>query len=191
MIFSKKNQRDIDLKLGDTNLPMVTSTKFLGMWMDQKLNWKEHMGKLKTKIKRNLTLLKVGKKYLNTQTKKVLYYAKIYSHLSYGITLWGNMISNTQLANLQKLQNKVVQLVDTQQCTIENVYMSQEILKLKEVIKVEHCKLMHKLEHNNLPGKLPNLFKIDNKGNSLQKGTITTQEPRTFQNSLKLKQKCT
>ena len=138
MILSKKNQGDIDLKLGDTKLPMVTSTKFLGMWMDQKLNWKEHLCKLKTKIKRNLTLLRIGNKYLNIQTKKVLYYAQIYSHLSYGIVLWGNMISNTQLMNLQKLQNKAVQLVDTQQCSLEKVYMKHEILKLIEVIKVEN-----------------------------------------------------
>ena len=29
--------------------------------------------------------------------------------------------------------------------------------------------MMHKLEHNRLPGKLPLLFKTDNQGNSLQK----------------------
>ena len=29
--------------------------------------------------------------------------------------------------------------------------------------------MMHKLEHNNLPGKLPLLFMTDNKGKSLQK----------------------
>ena len=29
--------------------------------------------------------------------------------------------------------------------------------------------MMHKLEHNRLPGKLPLLFKTDNKGKSLQK----------------------
>ena len=38
MIFSKKNHNDIDLKFGDTKLPKVTTTKFLGMWIDQNLN---------------------------------------------------------------------------------------------------------------------------------------------------------
>ena len=70
MIFSRKNHDDIDLKLGDNKLPKVTTTKFLGMWIDQNLNWNEHLSKLKTKVKRNLTLLKIGKRYLNTHTKK-------------------------------------------------------------------------------------------------------------------------
>ena len=52
MIFSKKNHNDTDLKLGNTKLPKVTTTKFLGMWIDQNLNWNEQLSKLKTKIKR-------------------------------------------------------------------------------------------------------------------------------------------
>ena len=51
MIFSRKNHNDIDLKLGDTKLPKVTTTKFLGMWIDQNLNWNEHLSKLKKKSK--------------------------------------------------------------------------------------------------------------------------------------------
>ena len=70
MIFSRKDQEDIDILLGDIKLPKVKSTKFLGMWIDQSLNWKEHLSKLKTKIKRNLTILQIGNKYLNTQPKK-------------------------------------------------------------------------------------------------------------------------
>ena len=169
MIFSKKNHNDIDLKLGDTKLPKVTTTKFLGMWIDQNLNWNEHLCKLKTKIKRNLILLKIGKKYLNTHTKKMLYYAQIYSHLSYRLILWGNMISNTQLNIMQKLQNQAIKLVDSNQTNVETSYRTLEILKLNEAIKMENCKMMHKLEHNRLPGKLPLLFKTDNKGKSLQK----------------------
>ena len=169
MIFSRKNHNDIDLKLGDTKLPKVTTTKFLGMWIDQNLNWNEHLSKLKTKIKRNLTLLKIGKRYLNTHTKKMLYYAQIYSHLSYGLILWGNMISNTQLNTMPKLQNQAIRLVDSNQPNVETSYKTLGILKLNEAIKMENCKMMHKLEHNKLPDKLPLFFKTDIKGKSLQK----------------------
>ena len=53
------------IKLGDIELPRVPSTKFLGMWVDENLNWNEHLSKLKTKLKRNLTLLKQGKNFLD------------------------------------------------------------------------------------------------------------------------------
>ena len=84
MIFSKKDQKDLVIELGDIKLPRVPSTKFLGLWIDENLNWNEHHSKLKTKLKRNLTLLKQGMNYLNSSTKKILYYAQIYSHITYG-----------------------------------------------------------------------------------------------------------
>ena len=96
MIFSKKDQKDLVIELGDIKLPRVPSTKFLGLWIDENLNWNEHHSKLKTKLKRNLTLLKQGMNYLNSSTKKILYYAQIYSHIAYGLVLWGNMISNNK-----------------------------------------------------------------------------------------------
>ena len=99
----------------------------------------------------------------------MLYYAQIYSHLSYGLILWGNMISNTQLNTMQKLQNQAIRLVDSNQPNVETSYRTLAILKLNEAIKMKNCKMMHKLEHNRLPGKLPLLFKTDNKGKSLQK----------------------
>ena len=59
--------------------------------------------------------------------------------------------------------------MDSNQHKVETSYKTLRIMKLNEAIKMENCKMMHKLEHNNLPGKLPLLFVTDNKGKSLQK----------------------
>ena len=40
---------------------------------------------------------------------------------------------------------------------------------MKEILKIENCKMAHKLEHNKLPGKLPSLFNTDSIGRSLKK----------------------
>ena len=42
-------------------------------------------------------------------------------------------------------------------------------MKLHEALKMENCKMMHKLEHQKLPGKLQLLSMSDTKGKSLQK----------------------
>ena len=79
------------------------------------------------------------------------------------------MVRNTQLTTIQKLQNQATRLVDSNQHNTEASYKTLGIMKLHEAIKMENCKMIHKLEHNNLPGKLPLLFMTDNKGKPLQK----------------------
>ena len=88
MTFCKKKNVDTTINLGNTELPRVESVKFLGIWLDQKLTWDEHLSKLKSRMRRNMTMLQVGVNLLDIPFKKILYYAQIYSHLSYGLTLW-------------------------------------------------------------------------------------------------------
>ena len=38
---------------------------------------------------------------MNEQTRKLVYYAHINSHIQYGLLLWGNNISKDQLNKLQ------------------------------------------------------------------------------------------
>ena len=75
-------------------LKSVKSAKFLGVILDDKLTWKEHVEKLKVKLKRSFGMLCRGKNLLNPHGLKMLYYAQFYSHLSYCIVLWGSMITS-------------------------------------------------------------------------------------------------
>ena len=58
MTFGKKKNVDTSIKLGNTELPRGESVKFLGMWLDQKLTWDEHLSKLKSRMRRNMTSYK-------------------------------------------------------------------------------------------------------------------------------------
>ena len=60
-----------NISLGNAVLPSVDSTKFLGVWLDSKLNWSEHLSKLFIKLKKNLSLLKLSKNHLTTHAKSV------------------------------------------------------------------------------------------------------------------------
>ena len=51
-------------------LEFVTETKFLGIWIDDELNWKAHLNKVLLKIQRNSHMLFRTKNMLNNQTKK-------------------------------------------------------------------------------------------------------------------------
>ena len=109
MTFGHHNKKaQCPIKIGTVTLPEATEFKFLGTWIDKDLNWKHHVNQLQLKINRNLHMLRMGKKFLSRSALLSVYYAHIYSHLTYGILLWGNMASKTQLNRLQKIQNKCI-----------------------------------------------------------------------------------
>ena len=86
-----KNSKKPELEIDNTTLKPVENTKFLGMWVDENLNWNAHITKLINKIKRNMHLLRVPKNLFNKRTLKLIYHAHIQSHIDYGLILWGTM----------------------------------------------------------------------------------------------------
>ena len=101
-----------DIKIGDKQLQVATSSKFLGLWIDNKLKWSEHVCKLLLKLHARKSLLMRGKNLLTTHAKKILYFAQIQSNLTYGLLIWGPMISSEELRKLEKLQDKCMKLID-------------------------------------------------------------------------------
>ena len=70
MLFEKQtNMPDFDLVLNKILIPRVGSTKFLGLWIDDKLTWHVHVGKLLLKLKRRLGMLYKSKNLLSTSSK--------------------------------------------------------------------------------------------------------------------------
>ena len=62
MLFSPhNNDHKLQIKINSTILPIVQSTKFLGIWIDSSLNWKTPVDKLSLRINSRNGLLKGGK----------------------------------------------------------------------------------------------------------------------------------
>ena len=59
MLFSPKNSSatTINITVEGIRLPQVFETKFLGVWIDSKLNWKTHIEKMISKIRKGIGLL--------------------------------------------------------------------------------------------------------------------------------------
>ena len=49
--------RNINLKINDENLKQETFSKFLGVLIDEKRNWKQHINQLNTKISTSIGIL--------------------------------------------------------------------------------------------------------------------------------------
>ena len=148
------------IKIGPMTLECATFCKFLGLWIDKNLNWKEHVKRLILKLTSRKSLLSRGKHFLTVHAKKVLYHAQIQSNLTYGLLIWGNMINSDDKQKLQKLQDKCVQLIDLKK-SVENIYRDHRILKLSQLVELENYKVWYKHYHNMLPNKFSRLMRED------------------------------
>ena len=66
--------------IGDANIDIVQSTKYLGIILDQHLAWDEHITLLQAKISRSLSFLKYAKKFLPLKVLNLIYKGVVESH---------------------------------------------------------------------------------------------------------------
>ena len=96
MLFDEKGRKlKFDIELNQTILETVDSTKFLGVWIDKKLCW----DLLILKIKRNMHLLRSSQNMMNVHAKKLVYFAHTQSHISYCLSVWGNLVCQSLIGN--------------------------------------------------------------------------------------------
>ena len=170
MTFKHKNSigKLTGLQIEGVSLPLVKETKFLGIWLDDGLNWNCHLNKLSTKIKRNIYLLRNHKNTLDCNTLKLIYLAQIQSHINYGLVLWGGMASSEQLNKIRKTFNMCMKILKPK-TEISKSYSDLKILMLDQLIELEHNKLTYKISKGSLPIKIREIIHYDQNNKSLQK----------------------
>ena len=102
---SQSYNKQIDIngtKLGRVGrLEKETAAKFVGVMIDENLNWKEHIQYVTLKVRTNLFFLQQFKKLLPSRVKFCVYNALIKPYLEYACAVWGHK-NIGQLFVLQK-----------------------------------------------------------------------------------------
>ena len=168
LLFDRKQNQEIKLNIGGHILQSTDTVKLLGVWIDKQLDWNKHISMLKIKLKQNIHLLSTSRKFLTNQSLKLLYYAHIYSHLTYGLVVWGNMVCPSTINSLQKIMNKCFRIITKQQPTLKN-FKQECMLRLQDLIELENSKLGYQMEHRLLPTNIIQLLWTDSKNTSLRK----------------------
>ena len=90
------------LKINYYEIKRSISIKFLGVMVDEHLNWKDHINVIENKLSKNLGLLHKAKQFLNAKAIKSLYLSFIHSYLTYGYVVW----CSTSMSKTRKLFSK-------------------------------------------------------------------------------------
>ena len=98
------------LKIGEHKLKKVDKVKFLGVIIDDKLNWESQIENLTTKLTLSIVMIKRITKFIPKSEYMKIYDALFKSHISYCISSWGS-IPDYRLQKLFAIQKRCVRLL--------------------------------------------------------------------------------
>ena len=85
-----KTYERFTLKLHHSKLFESQKIKYLGLILDNKLDWKGHIAKLTKKLSRAIGLIHKMKGLCPISVLRSLYHSRFNSHLSYSLVVWRN-----------------------------------------------------------------------------------------------------
>ena len=173
---NRKHETAIDsftLKYDDTPLQRVKSIKFLGVYIDESLNWSTHLAHVAKKLANVNGVLYQIRKTVPRILLVSIFNALIQSHLSYGISVWGCGGDTAKLQKLFVAQKKAIRTVfgvrrikkhlvgNTKSTFNENNTLTVHNLYVKSVLS-ETYPIMYYTNH---PRSLSDNFNVSNVDN--------------------------
>ena len=104
------DEDNLNLMINGSVIKQVKHTKFLGVTIDEDLNWNQHITDLKRKLYHSVSTLNRIKHCIPDQLHKDLYYTLFESHLSYAISVFG-WLPQSKMDSLHKIQKKVIRIL--------------------------------------------------------------------------------
>lgn len=153
MLFTNKNvPNDPVIKIESDIVERAKSFKYLGVIVDDKLKYQDHIAMLCTRLARVRGITFNLRKHLDIKAAKNVYYTCVYSILTYCICTWGGVFQETsrgdRLLRLQKgiMKNLFKDFHPNASC----LFKSMHILKLNDIHKLYASIYMFKVLKLNL-----------------------------------------
>ena len=164
MIFTntRKNFHEISVKINKTPLEKCTKYKYLGIIIDEKLSWKDHIEYVCKKVSKACGIFAKLRHCASVEILRDIYYALFYSYMRYGITIWGNACE-TALSPLQTLLHRAARIMTFApfgRIDIFPLLNYLEILDIKDIFTLETAKLIFKVRNDMIPIPLKNYFEV-------------------------------
>ena len=140
-------------------LTQVNSAKYLGVIIDHKLNWIEHISYVKSKISKGIGIMYKARQFFTKKALLMLYHAYIFPYMTYCIEVWG-CASQTQLNCLFLLQKKIIKIMSFSHYLAHTnlLFLPMEVLPLRKIFLYKVGLSMYKYSLNLLPECIAHLY---------------------------------
>ena len=114
----------------------------MGVFIGNKLDFKEHILTLKNKIARSVGILSKVRYNFPLKTLLQLYHALMHPLLTYGIVVWGSTYPS-YLSKLKTLQNKAMRIISGSHYRDEAnpIYKKLEVLQIHDLYTMKPLNL--------------------------------------------------
>lgn len=156
MFGNKKKPNDcIKPQIKNHSISEVPSAKFLGVTLDNKLSWKEHISVTENKLAKVVGVMAKLRDKLDRRALKLIYSALALPHLIYCCEIWGNTC-NTYLSKIILLQKKAIRIISELGYRDSTCKSFQELnlLKFNDIVYHRSCLFAYRGHKKLLPVKL-------------------------------------
>jgi hypothetical protein len=156
------------LKLSGKTLTPSKSVKYLGVHLDEHLNWKAHVSTIVTKLRRANGAISKFRHYVPIKTLLNVYHAIFISHVRYASQIWG-LCDNSVTHRILTLQNITLRLItfNGPRVSATALYAELGLLKLFDQVKVMNILYVHKFLNGNLPSDVLSTLKFEKLNHSI------------------------
>ncbi|KAJ8033385.1 hypothetical protein HOLleu_23609 [Holothuria leucospilota] len=150
------------LRFKDTLITSSSSTKFLGVTIDNKLSWQEHITNVTKSVAKISGVMNRLKYYIPSQTLLTIYNALILPHLTYCILLWGNSLPVTcKLLSYQKRAVRAIAKTKSPYAHTRPLFHDYNLLTLKDHYKYQLGIFLYRHNNDQLPSDLVSFFQFN------------------------------
>lgn len=136
----------LTIEIDGHTIQSKNSTKFLGIQLDSRLDWKAHINMLAGSLSSFCYALWAISNHVNLQATLSAYYAYIDSRIRYGIIFWGNSVEAPRIFTLQKRAVRTMFNISRRE-TCRNTFRDYKILTLPGIYIIE-CVVFIKKHYN-------------------------------------------
>ena len=143
------------LIIGRETISMIKDTKYLGVYVDQHLNWGVQITTMVKKISKALGMLRYSKQYLPIKSVQTMYKSLVEPYFRYCSPVWG-VCGVTALDKLQKLQNRAARIVTNSPYDASALPIIRQLgwQTVNELIVNETLKMVYKCTNDEAPSYL-------------------------------------
>ena len=133
--------------------------KSLGFYIDQHLDWEDHINHVIKKASAGIAILWATFRYLLMDALQTIYRSLVESHIRYGNVVWSSC-GEVLLTKLQKIQNRAAGIVTSSEFDENAEPLIKELgwKTVRELVRYDTTITMHKSMHKIAPTYMSNIF---------------------------------